>query len=181
MARVIIVDAGPLIAFATIDQLQILQQLFSRLRITASVRDECLALDRLDSQRIAAAIQDGWLIVEPASQAATAMSPSLGRGESDSIHLARQDPAQSLLIMDDRLARRYALRQGLQIVGSVRLLDLAERRGMIGDAKACIAQMAALGYRVSPDLLDKIRNTESDQGSHQSTTDNGRLESDASN
>lgn len=85
------------------------------------------------------------------------MSPSLGAGESDSIRYALKSPHKSLLIVDDRLARRFALKQGINIVGTVRVLDLAEQRGLIKSAEHSIAEMAAIGYRVSTDLLTEIR------------------------
>jgi len=159
MARVVIADAGPLIAFAAIDRLGVLRTLFSRIWITASVRSECLAVEALDAQRIAASIRDGWLAVEAHARGAAPLTPSLGLGESDSIRLALEDREHSLLIMDDRLARRYALRKGLNIVGSVRLLDMAERRGLIQSPKACIREMSDFGYRVSLGLLEQIRSS----------------------
>ncbi|MFB1488029.1 MULTISPECIES: hypothetical protein [unclassified Thiocapsa] len=161
MARVVIADAGPLIAFAGIDGLVVLRALFSRIRITGSVRKECLVTEGVDAQRIAAALREGWLVVEAhgteSAPLTPSLGPSLGIGESDSIRLALEDPENSLLIMDDRLARRYALRKGLNIVGSVRLLDMAERRGLIPSAEGCIRQMSDFGYRVSIDLLAQIR------------------------
>ncbi|WP_147431074.1 hypothetical protein [Thiocapsa rosea] len=111
----------------------------------------------MDAQRIAAAIRAGWLVVEAHGTESVPLTPSLGLGESDSIRLALEDPENALLIMDDRLARRYALRKGLNIVGSVRLLDMAERRGLIPSAEGCIRQMSDFGYRVSLHLLEQIR------------------------
>ena len=157
MAGIVVADAGPLIAFAVIDGLSILQQLFSSIVITDSVRDECLAKPGPDTKRIKAAIEAGWLVVEPIADPVPSLSPSLGVGESDSIRCALQAPDDTLLIVDDRLARRYALKQGLNIAGTVRLLDLAEQRGVIGSAKSQIRNMSRSGYRVSTDLLRKIR------------------------
>ncbi|QVL49994.1 MAG: DUF3368 domain-containing protein [Thiocapsa sp.] len=159
MARVVIADAGPLIAFAGIDGLVVLRALFSQIQITGSVRNECLVTEGVDAQRIAAALREGWLVVEAHGTESVPLTPSLGIGESDSIRLALEDPENSLLIMDDRLARRYALRKGLNIVGSVRLLDMAERRGLIPSAEGCIRQMSDVGYRVSIDLLAQIRSS----------------------
>ena len=159
MARVVIADAGPLIAFAGIDGLCVLRALFSRTWITAAVRNECLAAEGVDAQRIAASIRDGWLVVEAHARESVPLTPSLGLGESDSIRLALEDREHSLLIMDDRLARRYALKKGLNIVGSVRLLDMAQRRGLIQSAEGCIRQMSDFGYRVSIDLLAQIQSS----------------------
>jgi predicted nucleic acid-binding protein len=72
-------------------------------------------------------------------------------------HLAMVSPEDSLLIMDDRLARRYALRKGLNIIGTVRLLDLSEQQGLIESTARCIQEMADAGYRISMDLLQKVR------------------------
>ena len=157
MARIIIADAGPLIAFASIDALAALQTLFSEINIAESVKCECLAKAGADSQRIAAAMDEGWLVTFTPDDASEPLSPSLGAGESDSIRFALQSPDESLLIVDDRLARRFALKQGINIVGTVRILDLAEQRGLIKSAKQSIAGLSAIGYRVSMGLLKQIR------------------------
>lgn len=157
MARIVIADAGPLIAFASIDALSVLRALFSSIYVTESVKEECLAKPGIDAGRIEAAVDEGWLVVSPRVAGAVSLSPGLGVGESDSIRLALETPEESLLIVDDRLARRYALKQGLNIVGTVRLLDLAEQRGLIDSAEQCIQEMATVGYRISVELLNLIR------------------------
>jgi hypothetical protein len=157
MAHVVIADAGPLIAFAGIDRLVILKQLFAEVMLCQSVKDECLAKQGADAQRVKIAIQQGWLIVHQLPKVSSPLTPSLGRGESDSIRFALESPNDSLLIMDDRLARRYALHKGLNIIGTVRLLDLAEQKGLIESAEACFHEMVDFGYRLSMDLLGKIR------------------------
>ncbi len=157
MARVVIADAGPLIGLACIDVLEVLRALFGKVFITASVRDECLAKPGDDSSRISVALEEGWLRLAPSTREDQPLSPSLGLGESDSIRFALLEPEDSLLIMDDRLARRYALKRGLNIVGTARLLDLAERLGKIDSAEHRIIEMADCGYRISVNLLKSIR------------------------
>ncbi len=153
----VIADAGPLIAFASIDALVVLQKLFSEICITEAVMNECMAKPGTDSQRIKAAIDQGWLVTLPPCVATEPLSPSLGTGESDSIRFGMQSPDEILFIVDDRLARRFALKQGINIVGTVRILDLAEQHDLIESAKLCIAEMSTFGYRVSLDLLKQIR------------------------
>lgn len=158
MDRIIIADAGPLIALAGIDELPLIQTLFSSLTIPEAVRQECLAKPGIDAQRIEAAITAGWLLVRRNKAPSPLLSTSLGAGETDVIALALEAPKASLLIMDDRLARRYALSRGLAIAGTVRLLDLAEQRGLIASAEESIQDMRAIGYRISVSLLQKLRN-----------------------
>ena len=81
---------------------------------------------------------------------------SLGAGEIEAIQLARETE-EALLIVDDRLARREATRSGLDYIGTVRMLHLAEQRSIVGDAEAVIQRMAECGYRISPLLLRQLR------------------------
>ena len=64
---------------------------------------------------------------------------------------------KSLLIVDDRLARREAMRHGLDFIGTVRVLHLAERRSIINDAEAMVERLAERGYRISPLLLRQLK------------------------
>jgi hypothetical protein len=50
MARVVIADAGPLIAFAGIDRLGMLRQLFAEVTGSQSAMDECLTKNCLDGE-----------------------------------------------------------------------------------------------------------------------------------
>ena len=157
MAHFIIADAGPLIAFAGTNNLQLIQQLFGQVWITHSVERECLAKPGQDAERIAIAIEDGWLLVKTAPESEVLIPDALGAGERDSIKLALQSPESSLLIMDDRLARRQALAYELNIIGTVRLLDIAEKRSLIASAEQLIHNMRNHGYRIAPQLLLQIR------------------------
>ncbi len=159
MARVVIADAGPLIALAGIDRLEVFRSLFGRATLPEAIARECTAKAGSDTERIAAALADGWLVrrAPGPEMPEIPLTPNLGPGESEAIVLAMAEPKQRLLIMDDRLARRYALRRGLSVIGTVRLLDLAEARGLVESAAQCIEAMSANGYRISPELLAVVR------------------------
>lgn len=120
------------------------------------MRAECLAGDGIDRERIAASLQAGWLRTRAPSAKSTSLSPSLGPGETEALLLAQEHP-KSLLIVDDRLARRYALSRDIEIIGTVHLLRAAEREGMIEGAESVVATMRAAGYRISIDLLEQVR------------------------
>ena len=150
----VITDAGPLIALAKVDALFVPRDLFSRVRIPEAVWFECRAKPGEDSRRIEQAAHEGWLEVVSVSTAPSLL-PSLGRGEVEALQLARRTE-KSLLIVDDRLARREAMRHGLDFIGTVRVLHLAERRSIINDAEAMVERLAERGYRVSPLLLRQL-------------------------
>ena len=63
----------------------------------------------------------------------------------------------SLIILDDRLARKFAIASGVDFVGTVRLLDIAEQKGLIDSAELTIKEISSNGYRISPDILSIIR------------------------
>ena len=154
MARVIS-DAGPLIALAKTDSLFVPRDLFSRIRIPEAVWLECVQKTGADSRRIEQAAREGWLNVVSVA-ARRSLPPSLGVGESEAIQLA-SETEKTLLIMDDRLARREATRRGLDYIGTVRMLHLAERRSIVDDAEGMIQRMAEFGYRISPLILRQLR------------------------
>lgn len=156
MARVVLVDAGPLIALARLDALSLLAKLFGSVVAPAAVHEECMAKETVDSIRIAQAVGAGWLRVETPAMPLPEMPRSLGEGEKQAIALALAHPL-SLLILDDRLARRQAEKRGLAFMGTVRLLFIAEQRGLIDSADRCVEKLRQSGYRISLDILRRIR------------------------
>lgn len=132
--------------------------LFSRIRIPEAVERECSQKPGDDSRRIEEAVRDGWISVVHVDLERTglSLSSSLGRGEAEAIQLAGETP-QSLLLLDDRVARRQALRRGLAFMGTVRLLWLAEQRRVIDDAEVIIQRMIGAGYRISPRILQQLK------------------------
>ena len=163
MARVIS-DAGPLIALAKADSLFVPRDLFSRIRIPEAVWLECVQKTGADSRRIEQAASEGWLnVVSVATK--RSHPPSLGIGEVEAIQLALETE-KALLIMDDRLARREATRRGLDYIGTVRMLHLAEQRSIVDNAEATIQRMAECGYRISPLILRQLRAQTSGDAPH---------------
>ncbi len=88
---------------------------------------------------------------------AIVISRSLGLGEQTSIEYALQRDTKTLLIMDDALARKQVLRKKLIIVGTAALLFDAQRKGLIADAEALIAELNQVGYRISDAVIAKLK------------------------
>ena len=156
MAR-IIVDAGPLIAFARVNHIDLFRHLFGEITITPSVQQECMAKPCAGLDVLSDAMQADWLNVCSPVSPEQPLSLSLGDGERDSIHLALEDVPGSLLIIDDFLARKQAIRLNLPVIGTVRMLDIAEQRDLISSAETMITDMSEHGYRISIEILEKIR------------------------
>ena len=118
---VVIADASPLIALAKINRLHLLPALFAEIVITQAVADECLRSQSADAILIKRALDSGWLRRVDNPIFKHPLSRSLGLGEQSSIEYALQTDGNTLLILDDALARKHALRKQLVIVGTAAL------------------------------------------------------------
>lgn len=150
----VVADAGPLIALAQIGQLAILHQLFGEITVPAAVWSESQAKPTEDSVIIRQAKEDGWIKVVTVEVDAR-FSHALHAGEVEALQLAGEWD-DVLLIVDDQLARREAARLGLNFIGTVKVLSLAQQKGFITSAKDCVEAMQAVGYRVSVKFLDGL-------------------------
>ena len=155
---VVIADAGPLIALAKINQLHLLTALFPEILITQAVADECLRGQSADAVLIKQALDLGWLQRVDNPIFKHPLSRSLGLGEQSSIEYALQNEGDTLLILDDALARKQALRKQLVIVGTAALLFAAQRKALIADAEAVIAELNQVGYRISAAVVAQLKN-----------------------
>jgi predicted nucleic acid-binding protein len=59
-----------------------------------------------------------------------------------------------MLILDDAQARSYALDLGLSITGTLGILIMAHRQGIVTDIDDIIADLKACDFRLPPDLSD---------------------------
>jgi len=156
MAR-IIVDASPLIALAKVNQADLFHHLFGEVWITSAVQHECMAKPCTEHKALRDMIQADWVNICNSVTRGQPLSLSLGDGERDSIHLALEDTPESLLIMDDFLARKQAIRLELSVMGTARMLYIAEQHDLISSAEMVISDMRKHGYRISMTILDEIR------------------------
>ncbi|MDP1664200.1 MAG: hypothetical protein Q8L79_03660 [Methylobacter sp.] len=154
---VVIADAGPLIALAKINQLHLLSALFTTVAITQAVADECLRSQTSDAVLINQALESGWLKCVDNPVFKHPLSRSLGLGEQSSIEYALQSDAKTLFILDDALARKQALRRELTLVGTAALLFATQRKGLLADAEALIAELNQVGYRISVDVIAQLK------------------------
>jgi predicted nucleic acid-binding protein len=79
------------------------------------------------------------------------------------VALARRQP--SLILLDDRLARREAHRAGLKFLGVAAVIGMAELRGLIPSARAVFNQLLQTDYRIGESVIDDVlRSVAADKG-----------------
>lgn len=151
--RVVIADTGPLNYLLLIDQVELLPRLFEAVHIPEAVRAELAdeAAPRIVRDWIVQ--PPSWLRIEP-TPTATASPPRLDAGEQAAIALAIKLKAE-LLLMDDRAGVKAALAQGLDVVGTLGILDQAASDGLI-DLPTTLARLTATNFHIRRELLDAL-------------------------
>ena len=130
---IVVSDTSPLTALLTVEQADILPQLFREVVIPEAVETEL---------RRCHANLPGWLRVEPLRDQSRAehYAKTLDRGEAEAIALAQELCADHLLI-DERKGRKLARQQGLSVVGLLGVVLLARRRNLITSARALLLRL----------------------------------------
>ena len=149
-ARIVVADAGPLIALGRLDALHLLPKLFFEIQVTATVLTECSARpDFIDAQRIERAVQLGWL--KPCGGQFEGQKGRLDDGEASAITRALDIDAG--LLLDDRAAVVYARSLGLKVIGTLGVLVLAKRKALIGSVSPLISQLRVGGHYLGPSAI----------------------------
>ena len=155
MAKRVVADAGPLIAFGRIGKLDLLPQVLGEILVPNAVAGECLAdPEKPGAQAIQKALRAGLLmkIAEPAPL--LPQFPTLDAGESAAIRLALK--LSSSILIDDKAGRSMAAKLGLNVIGSAGVLLAAKKRGLIEGVRPILDALACNGYHLSDALIRAI-------------------------
>jgi predicted nucleic acid-binding protein len=152
---IVISDTSPILYLVLIDQIELLLQLYQRIFIPETVRDEMIDVGAPLILRQWIAVPPRWVeicIVESSNQAEL---ERLDPGEKAAIELAQQINAD-LLIVDDRAGRQAALNLGLKITGLLGILKDAETLGLIDLPKMLERLVTETNFRASPKLIKRL-------------------------
>jgi predicted nucleic acid-binding protein len=154
--RLVVADTGPLNYLVLVDVIDVLPKLFQQVLIPAAVHDELIHPDAPPAVRAFIAQKPNWLEVHPNPNGSTddAADLTLDEGERAAIALATVVGAD-LILMDDRVGVAAAYRHGLAVTGTLGVLDLAARRGLI-DLAIAFARLKATNFRYPPEIMDAL-------------------------
>lgn len=147
----VVVDATPIVALAGIARLDLFRSLYGEVLVPPAVWHELVT----GGQRPGGLADLGlapWIkIAAPPDAASFALSADLDRGEAEVIALARELNA-NLVVIDDRLGRRHALRLGLEITGTIGVLLRAKELGHVDRILPFLDGLQANGLYLSKRL-----------------------------
>ena len=168
MKRIVIADAGPLIALAGVGKLDLLPRLFGSVSITTQIAQEvvtggpfpdfgvlqaALSQPWLSNVDIANLLPDDWL-----DQCKTLMNLyQIDMGEASAMALAGYVQAQGdtpLLVIDDFRGRMAAQHAGMSMIGTAGFLLLAKQVAAIASVKTLLLAMRQNGYFLSDRLIE---------------------------
>ncbi len=144
-------NTTPLITLAGVGLLDLLPRLYDEIWAPRVVLDEYSAKAPPTEPDLALA---SWLTVVDAVE----IDPTLlllDGGEAAALSLAQSIGAR-LILLDERKARRIAIRIGLQVAGTLAVLLRAKQQGHIAVIRPYIIQMQNQGRRFHPDLIARL-------------------------
>lgn len=141
-------NTTPLITLAGIGLLDLLPRLYDEIWTPRVVLDEYQAKAPPNEPNLAHA---SWLTVVDAVIIDPTL-PLLDIGEAAALSLAQTTGAR-LILLDERKARRIAVRLGLQVAGTLAVLLRAKQQELISAVRPYIAEMQSQGRRFHPDLI----------------------------
>ena len=155
MAKSVVADAGPLIAFGRIGKLDLLPQVLGEILVPNAVVAECLAdPEKPGARAIREALRARLLIKTHNPFPVHPQFPVLDPGESAAIRLALKLSASVLI--DEKAGRSIATKLGLSVIGSAGVLLAAKKRGLIQFVRPILDAFSTNGYHFSDDLIRAI-------------------------
>ena len=154
-----VADTGPLIALARVERLHLLPRLFGNGVIPPAVHREARTESgRPGARRIGEALSAGWLRVATLAddEQATDLLRVVDAGEAEAMALCLQRQGR-LLLIDDAKGRKVARRAGIPLVGVAGVLLAAKSKGLLTTVSPALDDLAAIGYRLSSQLVDGVR------------------------
>ncbi|HET6880106.1 MAG TPA: DUF3368 domain-containing protein [Pirellulales bacterium] len=149
---IVISDTSPIHYLVLTDTIDILAALFAETVVPPAVLAELLHPHAPQVVREWASKLPEWLAIS--SPATVDPRLELGPGEAEAISLAIETHA-TLLLMDDRRARREAEARGLSVAGTVSVLAAASKRGLI-DLATTIAKLRQTNFHIADSILDRV-------------------------
>ncbi len=146
-------DSSPLIVFGRLGSLGLLRSCFQTVAIPGAVYSEVACRPNSpEAIALQEAIHTGWVVRQATPAAKLLLQANLGKGEVEALSLAKK--LGTMLLIDDENAKTYAALLGIEAHGSIYVLFLACKKGIIAkkQAKALLDSMVQTGFYISTNV-----------------------------
>ena len=150
----VVSDSSCIIVLSQLEKIDILKKLFSEIYIPEAVfRELMVKAPRAESERRfieitkTASVKDSFAVMT--------LQTDLGKGESECIVLAKEIHAD-FVILDDKDARKKAEFLGLRVIGTLGILVMAHKKGIIQNVKGVIDRMREKNFWIEENLYRRI-------------------------
>ena len=157
---IVISDTTPLISLMKIGQLNLLNHLFGEVQIPSAVFEELVSNRRFPDE--SRQIKECPFIKKITVSDTDAVkllrrSTGLDAGESEAIILSDSIPA-SLLLMDEAKGREVAAQMGIQLMGTIGVLLIANNGNLLSKNQVleCIETLKVTGRHISDKLYEQL-------------------------
>ena len=154
MAKMIVVNSSPIIALGKIEKIELLRKLFGSVIMSEQVYKEIISKpSSAEAIAVKKAVDDRWLKLHKTSR----IKGVMGIGEASSLSLASQ--LKQPLIVDDRKAVFIANTMGIECHGTLYVVLLALKRGVIKNKREAIDilnQLISNNFYLRSDILSEF-------------------------
>jgi predicted nucleic acid-binding protein len=151
----VVMNASPLICTMKAGIAEILPLLFKDIVVPAAVSREILAKGRTAPKGQIPASYPWIRLIQDFPIAPQVASWDLGQGESQVISYAMGHP-DYWAVIDDREARRCAMALHCHYTGTLGVIVLARRRGVIPSIREYLGKLKEAGLYLSDELVDQV-------------------------
>jgi predicted nucleic acid-binding protein len=151
----VIMNASPLICMTKAGIAEIIPALFKDIVVPEAVSREILVKGKTDLKDQALAFFPWIKLVNDIPTASAVAAWDLGQGESQVISFALAHP-EYWAVIDDREARRCAMALHCHHTGTLGIIVLAKRRGIIRSIREYLERLKEIGLWLSDDLVDQV-------------------------
>jgi len=153
----VVADAGPIIALSSVGLLKLLPRLFGTIVVPREVHDEVVGRGAglPGSVELAAAT---WAAIEDVTAddpLLTSLRETLDAGEAAALAIAARAHAD-LVLIDELRGRQTARKMGLTIKGTLGILVVAKRSGLINAVGPVLDELVARDFWLAEDLRERL-------------------------
>lgn len=155
MPEIVIVNTSPIFYLHRLDCLDVLKKLYGRIIVPQAVVYELEAGKRV-GENVPEIRKYEWITVKEVNVPSfISIITDLGQGEAEFLALACTE-RDTLVIIDDALARRIAKLRGLRITGTAGVFLKAKTENHITEIKPFLSKIKDVGFYLTNNLISDI-------------------------